>query len=568
MEWTVRVQYESEVSIGPGCRRLHQELQRTEEEEDTAISVPESMVERLGNYGSTPLGHAVLPHAHGRNYREAVSYGPIVGGDVLLFSVGTTNLSELFDIREATSGSESESEAEEYDESEDDEYDDLERCPDDHAQEELQKLFLLKDRAHLSLRKKLAHQEQRASACHTNLVVFDSNQAAADFLKKMYANYFDQVFLGKDRSGGLEIKNILRGMKIFDTLEEAARWLMRAHENWKACGRGYLGQKSLSDLAAPWWKRWWKRRRNHDDDAYSGQKRTVEQQKYQRPLFYFSFLSAPEAGVYKAHISGTKTKASSAEVVSQTLSEVRGVLLDNFEQIREDYARIQTRTLVEDRNVRAVLRSGSWRKLPLLSYQHWHAEADWTFSQRLLRENETLQKNLAFGLGSCYFSRIAPGSTGTGGSVHIREHFGPTNGRIRIHLGLEVPRQSGLVVPRQSGLDDEQKTSDHCFLRVGDGCYPWREGEILPFDDSFLHAVYMKSEKMLKSVSEESEPEVAPARGGRCRGVLVLDIYHPELTEAERRFLEQIEQVKEHYLPNLQQWAEVSEVDRSGACGH
>jgi hypothetical protein len=88
--------------------------------------------------------------------------------------------------------------------------------------------------------------------------------------------------------------------------------------------------------------------------------------------------------------------------------------------------------------------------------------------------------------GSVFFSALAPGT-------HLRPHCGPHNARLRCHLGLITP--------------------DGCSIRVGDESRTWHEGKCLLFDDSFVHEVWNPS------------PSV--------RIVLIVDVWHPELTEME-----------------------------------
>ena len=91
-------------------------------------------------------------------------------------------------------------------------------------------------------------------------------------------------------------------------------------------------------------------------------------------------------------------------------------------------------------------------------------------------------------MGSAYFSRLAPGT-------HLNAHCGPTNARLRLHLGLVVP--------------------DGCSIRVGDEVRTWVEGRCLLFDDSFEHEVWNNA------TSE--------------RLVLIVDVWHPDLElDAER----------------------------------
>lgn len=95
--------------------------------------------------------------------------------------------------------------------------------------------------------------------------------------------------------------------------------------------------------------------------------------------------------------------------------------------------------------------------------------------------------------GQVKFSWMEPGT-------HVWPHCGPTNCRLRAHLGLSVPKRT--------------------FLRVANKWRTWREGEWLIFDDSFEHEVWHNG----------TEPRL----------VLIVDIWHPELTEHERRTLNPI----------------------------
>jgi Tfp pilus assembly protein PilF len=91
---------------------------------------------------------------------------------------------------------------------------------------------------------------------------------------------------------------------------------------------------------------------------------------------------------------------------------------------------------------------------------------------------------------SVLFSLLRPGA-------HIRPHHGFTNFRLICHLPLLVP--------------------DQCGLRVGNEVRPWREGELLIFDDSIEHEAWNRSNEI--------------------RVVLLFDIWRPELSQDERTLL-------------------------------
>ncbi|XP_038116447.1 aspartyl/asparaginyl beta-hydroxylase isoform X5 [Culex quinquefasciatus] len=95
--------------------------------------------------------------------------------------------------------------------------------------------------------------------------------------------------------------------------------------------------------------------------------------------------------------------------------------------------------------------------------------------------------------GQVKFSVMHPGT-------HVWPHCGPTNCRIRAHLGLKVP----------SGT----------YLRVAEQTRSWESGQWLIFDDSFEHEVWHN--------------------GTGTRLVLIVDFWHPELTETQRKSLSPI----------------------------
>ena len=88
--------------------------------------------------------------------------------------------------------------------------------------------------------------------------------------------------------------------------------------------------------------------------------------------------------------------------------------------------------------------------------------------------------------GLMYFSCLDP-------RTRIAPHQGPTNQRLRCHLGLEIP--------------------DQCGVRVGGVVRSWEEGRCIVFDDSFWHEVWNNSD--------------------RRRVVLILDLWHPDLSDDE-----------------------------------
>jgi aspartate beta-hydroxylase len=93
--------------------------------------------------------------------------------------------------------------------------------------------------------------------------------------------------------------------------------------------------------------------------------------------------------------------------------------------------------------------------------------------------------------GLIYFSKMKSGT-------HIAPHRGPTNIRLRCHLGIQVP-------------------DGDCGLRVGGETRGWKEGECIIFDDYFEHEAWNHT------------------RDDRI--VLIVDVWHPDLSPMEVRLL-------------------------------
>lgn len=93
----------------------------------------------------------------------------------------------------------------------------------------------------------------------------------------------------------------------------------------------------------------------------------------------------------------------------------------------------------------------------------------------------------------CFFSALAP-------NTNVTPHHGPTNKKLRIQLPLVVPT-------------DEHGTSMSHLIVAGISI-PLQEGKCIIFDDSFEHSARN---------DHPSKPRV----------ILIFDIWHPDLTNAE-----------------------------------
>lgn len=95
----------------------------------------------------------------------------------------------------------------------------------------------------------------------------------------------------------------------------------------------------------------------------------------------------------------------------------------------------------------------------------------------------------------------------------ISQHFGPTNVRIRCHLGLRV------------------SDPDMSYITVGGERGVWETGKCLLFDDSFLHEV------------QHTDID------NQARAVLLIDMWHPDLTETERDLVDNLFKFERAEIP-------------------
>jgi aspartyl/asparaginyl beta-hydroxylase (cupin superfamily) len=130
------------------------------------------------------------------------------------------------------------------------------------------------------------------------------------------------------------------------------------------------------------------------------------------------------------------------------------------------------------------------------------AQFELALAGRMIEENCARAPRTAKVLGEleeaqdCDFMMFSANVPGT----HLRPHCGTTNTRLRCHLGLIVP--------------------EGCSMRVRTEVRPWEEGKCLIFDDSFEHEVWNQ--------------------GTGTRVILLVDIWHPEVTPIERLVIQQL----------------------------
>ncbi len=168
-------------------------------------------------------------------------------------------------------------------------------------------------------------------------------------------------------------------------------------------------------------------------------------------------------------------------------------LVDDFENIRQEVLDFSA-TLTLDAQPQGLTDQGRWSVL----YFYAGGRRVEATTRACRRTSEIVDSIPGAGeAGQTYLSVLR-------GGTHIKRHFGPTNTRLRCHLGIVVPEG-----PR---------------IRIGEESYEWREGQCFIFDDSFDHEVWNES--------------------GSERVVLIIDSWHPDLTPAERWAINQARSIR------------------------
>lgn len=163
-------------------------------------------------------------------------------------------------------------------------------------------------------------------------------------------------------------------------------------------------------------------------------------------------------------------------------------LIAHFPEIRREI--IRTGGQGFHREAERIPREGSWDVYMLFERGRKKVEhcTQCPVTTKVIESHRTVRSHA----GLIYFSRLKPGT-------HIAVHRGPTNMRLRCHLGLQVP-------------------DGDCALRVGGETRGWKEGDCIVFDDHFEHEAWNHAD--------------------RDRIVLIVDLWHPDLSDEEVERLE------------------------------
>jgi aspartyl/asparaginyl beta-hydroxylase (cupin superfamily) len=162
------------------------------------------------------------------------------------------------------------------------------------------------------------------------------------------------------------------------------------------------------------------------------------------------------------------------------------VLEDHYETIKGELMDLlaERERLAEHSRTEGLVDEGWWKE-----FRFYHGGRPYPDNhQRCPRTAEILESIPdRTPMGKVFFSVAGP-------HTHIEPHCGPNNIRLRCHLGMIIPEGSE--------------------IRSGEEKRVWQEGKVLMLDDSFEHEVWNRSD-------EE-------------RAVLIVDVWHPQLTALER----------------------------------
>ncbi|XP_025030526.1 aspartyl/asparaginyl beta-hydroxylase isoform X2 [Python bivittatus] len=172
-------------------------------------------------------------------------------------------------------------------------------------------------------------------------------------------------------------------------------------------------------------------------------------------------------------------------------TELIKTLEKNWKVIRDEGLAVMDRSkglfLPEDENLRE---KGDWSQFTLWQQGRKNENAC-NSVPKTCALLERFSETTGCRRGQIKYSVMHPGT-------HVWPHTGPTNCRLRMHLGLVIPKEG-------------------CRIRCAQETRFWEEGKILIFDDSFEHEVWQDADAY--------------------RLIFIVDVWHPELTSQQRRTL-------------------------------
>lgn len=178
---------------------------------------------------------------------------------------------------------------------------------------------------------------------------------------------------------------------------------------------------------------------------------------------------------------------SSQTFLDELQFPIVSALHENYEAIRREIEGLDAGAFSDENE--PIERNGSWTVLFL--HERGRRNAPNAMKLPTLSRIVDAYDNMRTFSGGVYISRMAPNTV-------VAAHCGPTNIRVRCHLAIDIPEGD-------------------CGIRCGQEQRNWREGRCLVFNDAVEHEVWNHTE--------------------RPRTVVIIDLWHPQLTCSERHML-------------------------------
>ncbi|XP_072028345.1 aspartyl/asparaginyl beta-hydroxylase-like, partial [Amphiura filiformis] len=226
----------------------------------------------------------------------------------------------------------------------------------------------------------------------------------------------------------------------------------------------------------------------HLGDALYREGRTDESYKvYQTAADRGFFRSVYQRSLYNVETLKAKPWWSAEDA---KFAKAAKSLEDNWEMIREEgLALLDPESKLFSPEDEGLSEKGDWKQFTLFQ-QGRKDEANCKRAPKTCAIVDAIDDSATCKRGQVKFSVMHPGT-------HVWPHCGPTNCRLRSHLGLVIP--------------------DGCSIRVANETKSWQEGKLMIFDDSFEHEVWQEAESV--------------------RLILIVDFWHPSLTNGQKHML-------------------------------
>jgi len=169
------------------------------------------------------------------------------------------------------------------------------------------------------------------------------------------------------------------------------------------------------------------------------------------------------------------------------------ILEQNYKKIKEEFNNILNHLEIHPEN-NITNKTGQWKRISIIG-------VDNKYNQKIVKYIPTLKKildefNIAYGFGFVFFSRTYP-------NTFIEPHYGSSNLRSRIHLGIDIPEPDSTSIT-VNGLKKN-----------------WKNGGAFTFNDSYLHS----------SINNGTKP----------RDILIIDVFNPLLNGKNLEFFKKPE---------------------------